>query len=103
MELIDKDALLSRLNDPKGLILLDGRAALVSNEWGCLMRYGDVVTAVESSPTIDAEPMVRCGECVHCLWDELHKDKKGRCMEHHIWCEADGFCHKGEKMDGGAE
>lgn len=58
MRLIDADALLLKLNDPKGLILLDGRAALVSNEWGCLMRYGDVVTTVESAPTVDAEPAV---------------------------------------------
>ena len=51
----------------------------------------------------NSQELVRCRECMHCLWDELHKDKKGRCMEHHIWCEADGFCHMGEKMDGGAE
>lgn len=60
------------------------------------------VDDIHRAHTIDAVPVVRCMDCMHCLWDELHKDKKGRCMEHHLWCEADGFCHKGEKMNGGA-
>lgn len=101
MRLIDADALLLELNNPKGLILLDGRAALVSNEWGCLMRYGDVVAAVESALTIDAEPVVRCKECKYA---RAYDKRYVTCLCHPTFIHyspVDGYCYLGKKMDGG--
>lgn len=91
MRLIDADALLAEI--------IKNNSHQVGE---CVITFDcGAEAAINNAPTIDAVPVVRCRECVHCLWDELHKNKKGRCMEHHLWCEADGFCHKGEKMDGG--
>lgn len=95
MRLIDADALPRKEVQIKARSVLDGRR--------CIYPKVDVVTvhSIENAPTIDAVPVVRCRECVHCLWDG--KDEKvGRCMEHHAWCVLDGFCHKGEKREEGA-
>lgn len=56
-DLISRDTLLEALNDHKRLIILDGRAALVSGEWGALMRHSDVIEVVASIPSMDAAPL----------------------------------------------
>ena len=58
-----------------------------------------VYAVIENAPTVDAVPVVRCRECKWCerfpisaycnMWNSITK--------------RNGFCHKGAKMDGGAE
>lgn len=99
-DLISKRDLISFIDKKvvPGLLLLDNASGA-----GIMAGFSEILEEADVIPTIDAMPIVRCRDCMHCLWDELHKDRKGRCMEHHLWCEPDGFCHMGEKMDGGAE
>lgn len=51
-------------------------------------------------PTIDAVPVVRCRECKHHR-NQLD-DRFVICRRWRKIMEVDGFCHKGAKMDGGA-
>lgn len=69
---------------------------------------------IDEAPTVDAVEVVRCREfkkrghdweCPLC-WMEWHDDKTqpgAGCFEKKDETEDDGFCHKGAKMDGGAE
>lgn len=61
---------------------------------------------LDSAPSVDTVHVVRCRECVHnededvCPFVRVNRGKN--------WLEIikphpDGFCHKGAKMDGGAE
>ena len=61
----------------------------------------DVVDMLESAPTVDAVPVVRCRDCKH--W---HKDtvfcgymSYGEASERVNWY-ADDFCSYGERKDG---
>ena len=60
-----------------------------------------VYAEIDDAPTIDAVPVVRCRECKHHR-DQLD-DRFVICKRWKKIMEADGFCHKGAKMDGGAE
>lgn len=119
MRLIDADALLQALSDPKGLIMLDGRAALVSNEWGGLRRHEDVIAVIESATAIEAEP-VRRGRWVKQstnpeVMQEFHAAGIGlsmgvnsiywTCSECGAWgTPVNKYCPNcGAKMDGGAD
>ena len=66
---------------------------------------------IHELPTIDAVPVVRCRECKHRGYDFCPM-----CHDEYTYDEDDGgdyftvdnttddgFCHKGAKMDGGAE
>lgn len=58
--------------------------------------------ALDHAPTIDAVEVVRCRECKHS--DSVTTPEgKVYCVALDEYFPADGFCHKGEKMDGGAE
>lgn len=57
--------------------------------------------ALDHAPTIDAVPVVQCRECKHHIDEFEDRFVICRCWRRII--EADGFCHKGAKMDGGAE
>lgn len=71
------------------------------------ITYGRMKKAVEETPTIDAVPVVRCKEC----WKRGNERECPMCHEEFDGCDYctidytsdDGFCHMGEKMDGGAE
>lgn len=68
------------------------------------------VKAIMQAPTIDAVPVVRCRECIHrgtyecptTQEDYYYDDDDGSDYVMRDYTEDDGFCHKGEKMDGGA-
>ena len=62
----------------------------ISTEWWC------VEDAVIAAPTIDAVEVVRCRECAG-------RKKNKFCIEWLKYVPDDGFCHLGEKMDGGAQ
>lgn len=61
---------------------------------------------IDDTPTIDAVPVVRCRECVFRGQHDLCPMNVRVYMldeAAYLDCtEDDGFCHKGEKMDGGA-
>lgn len=66
---------------------------------------------VRDAPTVDAVPVVRCRECKHrgdpvecyMCFTEVKDISGGRMYKFTDLTHSDGFCHKGEKMDGGAE
>lgn len=65
------------------------------------ITYGRMKKAVEETPTIDAVPVVRCRECKYAR--PLVQEEYVTCI---MWCrgsQLDGFCHMGEKMDGGTD
>lgn len=102
--LIDANALLSQINDPKGLIILDGRAALVSGEWEGLRRQKDVIAAVEASPIVDAVPVVRCRDCIHrdteqCPMIRYTYDIAGDLVVTEDYTTDEGFCDLGEQEE----
>ena len=52
-------------------------------------------------PTVDAVPVVRCGEC------NRHEEPRDTCLKAFIWCNLynthkfkDGYCNCGERKDG---
>ena len=111
MRLIDADALRERL--------LDIKATHEKRHNGIgLMATTDALIEVEISPTIDAEPVVRCRECKHRPTD--YRDVSGDCTGLDIefpddrcpckcedgwynWYPADDwFCGNGEWRDGHA-
>lgn len=61
---------------------------------GCWIRYKMFENAIENFPSVDAVPVVRCGECRH------------KYLEHDVWMcrfgllipSPDGFCSYGEKV-----
>lgn len=103
-DLISRDSLLEAMNDPKRLIMLDGRAALVSGEWGALMRHSDVLEVVASIPRTDDLTMA------HGRWltssdipDTLICSVCGRRFDMYHFDQKDmPYCLCGAKMDGGA-
>lgn len=58
-----------------------------------------VLSVIDNSPTIDAVPVVRCREC---KWCEL-LPISAYCVVWNSITRRNGFCYRGEKMDGGAE
>ena len=57
---------------------------------------------VDNAPTVDAVPVVRCGECLSC---ERHFKRNGephhyRCSFFDIEIEPQDFCSYGERRDG---
>lgn len=60
------------------------------------ITYGRMKKAVEETPTIDAVEVVRCMDCAG-------RKKNKFCIEWLKYVPDDGFCHKGAKMDGGAD
>lgn len=61
---------------------------------------------IDEQPTVDAVPVVRCGQCKHFEPDASCDGKRGLCTK---FCESDfdvgrlHYCSSGEKMDGGSD
>lgn len=95
MRLIDADELRSRL--------------IKYLEEDCFMT--DVLVVVDTFPTIEAEPVVRCRdcrkrrsrECPMCDYEQLWDDDEGWIDAYRDRTEDEGFCHKGAMMDGGSK
>lgn len=92
-----------RLIDANALLRSFDVAWMVEyDETGCgVTRKAIPVESIEKAPTIDAVPVVRCRDCKYsvCIF-------KAHFVGCDMWKQAtpkDGFCHMGEKMDGGAE
>lgn len=61
-----------------------------------------VVDFLLELPAADVRPVVRCGECKHCV---EHYDTDGNapywvCKEWDGGTDYDGYCHYGERKDG---
>ena len=54
-----------------------------------------IETEIESAPTIDAVPVVRCEKCKHTFGRQ-----KGFVLCKRGWMPNDGFCSYGERKDG---
>lgn len=72
------------------------------------IEYGyyadDVLAAIDHASTIDAVPVVRCGQCAKAK--KFHNPQMGDlilCNEYRVFTDECGFCHNGVKMDGGVE
>lgn len=93
MRLVDVDGLRSRL--------------IKYLEEDCFMT--DVLVVVDTFPTIEAVPVVRCKDCKNrrsrecpmCDYEQLWDDDEGWIDAYRDRTEDEGFCHKGAKMDGG--
>lgn len=67
--------------------------ALLQKKWD----WCDAEDAIKDAPTVDAIPVVRCGECRY--WDDdgrCNPPKNGLIRE---YTEPDDFCSYGERRD----
>ena len=99
------------INRDKLLRFMSKKVKMLADENGWHDHYvtgfDDAITYVEDYPAADAVEVVRCRECVfrHCAdlcpmcWRVSAMDE----MRVIDITEDDGFCHKGAKMDGGAD
>lgn len=60
---------------------------------------------IDSVPAADVVKVVRCGQCKHCV---EHYDTDGNapywtCKEWDSGTDYDGYCHYGERRDGGQD
>ena len=97
---------MSRLIDADALVK---NFAVPSNE---LFYAGTVLDYIKEAPTVDAEKVVRCWECVHrrkreCpLYNEKYMEYDMGYGDIEQVCKItdgtidDGFCYKGERKDG---
>ena len=102
MRLIDADAL-------KEQVCLDGDCTQCKtgvNEKVCkwnMVQLNDAIERLESAPTIDAVPVVRCKDCK--CWTEWDNGT-GSCSRFALdWIgtDADDFCSMGERKDDESE
>lgn len=96
MRLIDANALKKKTRRMYAPDEIDSIAPIATT---CI-TYDDVCRA----PTIDAVPVVRCGQCAKAK--KFRNPQMGDlilCNEYRVFTDECGFCHKGAKMDGGAE
>ena len=94
-DLISKSALLKRIGDEAR-----NQAELYADRNNLVvLAYGDCYDKVQTAPTIDAVPVVRCKDCKYS--EHWYKDKR-RCFLWHevgIGVFADGFCSYGERSE----
>lgn len=105
MRLIDADALVDVLGDPKLMLtlMLSQKAAERNDEWGMLLRRMDVLRCVLKAPIIDAVPVVHARwvneengyrDCSECGCEHPIRDARGYLVD-------DSYCPNcGAKMDG---
>ena len=98
-----------RLIDANALLKSYDVAWMVEyDETGCGVRKKAIPTkTIEDAPTISAVPVVRCRECIfRGQWDLCPMCVRAYMLDEEAYLdctEDDGFCHKGAKMDGGAD
>lgn len=107
MRLIDADAL---EKDIRELLFTEEEPSTTLTELGEAIHNSAIELAlfeVVEAESIEAVPVVRCGECKHrgdpdvCpMLDEVYYGVFE--IERYDVTEDNGFCHKGAKMDGGA-
>lgn len=90
MRLIDADALCENI--------WKYAAHYTDRDGYVMVRRGEIASMIDTAPTIDAVPVVRCGECMH------HEDEEPGMVycPHQIggWMPVGWFCAMGERKDG---
>lgn len=98
-DLIDRQALDNAFTSLR--FKSDGELAHWGDRKDWCLHGSEIEKLIDDAPTIDAVPVVRCGECKHCY-------AEGFVHEHNV-CEKhpelndipDGwYCADGERMDG---
>lgn len=80
------------------------REATVEVGGEAYIRLDAVLEKINMEPSADAVEVVRCGKCAKAK--KFHNPQMGDlilCNEYRVFTDECGFCHKGAKMDGGAE
>ena len=93
MDLIDRDALKDRMK------IIANATALSDYAEGYRDSRMVMLDAIDDAPTIDAEPVVRCGEC-------KYMKPNGHCTQFaddKIWPSVSDYCSAGERKNGGAD
>lgn len=75
----------------------DGQACLECDSHNkCALR-----DAIDTAPTVDAVPVIRCRDCGYAILDRWHKSKEDRppvwrCRKTGRLTVPNGFCHRGK-------
>jgi len=111
VRLIDANALIEEIRE---LLYTEARPSAILSNF-TQMCFNTAIELVQikalEAPTIDAVPVVRCKDCKHrqnpkecyMCFTEVEDIEGGRMYKFTDLTCPDGFCHKGEKMDGGGE
>ena len=91
-----------RLIDANALMKHFATSQALVNDRDVLYCNG-VLDVIAREPSVDAVPVVRCRECKERCETSMINDGWVYCKKWGMPTKCDGFCHKGEKMDGGAE
>ena len=59
-----------------------------------------VVDMLESAPTVDAGPVVRCKDCKYRFKNNGHSKAGCPIIDANIWMDDDDFCSHGERKEG---
>lgn len=87
-DLIDKQALLGRLDDIENSMIWDAQS--------CALLFA-FRKFINSAAAVDAVEVVRCGECKH--WEAHCNGKAGICPKRKGVARADDFCGYGERRE----
>ena len=60
----------------------------------------DIENWLNSAPTIDAVPVVRCRECKYRFKNNGHSKNGCPIIDANIWMDDDDFCSHGERKEG---
>ena len=60
----------------------------------------DIEEWLNTSPTIDAVPVVRCRECKYRFKNNGHSKNGCPIIDANIWMDDDDFCSHGERKEG---
>lgn len=70
--------------------------SLSSDELSIVLKFYD---AIGNAPTIDAEPVVRCKDCVYYRPEPYGNVMMCYEFANGYWPHPDDYCSRGEKMD----
>ena len=83
--------------------LIDADEAIINFgfEWDDISPTRDeFVEFIKKQPTIEAEPIVRCKECIYWKSGENECDKLEHCILHNIGIDPNSFCSYGDRKEG---
>ena len=83
--------------------MIDADEAIINFgfEWDDISPTRDeFVEFIKKQPTIEAEPIVRCKECIYWKSGENECDKWEHCILHNICIGPHSFCSYGERKEG---
>ena len=83
--------------------LIDADEAIINFgfEWDDISQTrNEIVEFIKKRPTIEAEPIVRCKECIYWKSGENECDKWEHCILHNICIGPYSFCSYGDRKEG---